>query len=296
MKRGLILIFLILISSVVLSDSFNWVAQGGDDFSWVRQADYTFSSVAREAHDYSFLIVETLFGNFSVFFLIAVFGYSLYFLFLFYSRFYFKKQIPYDPTVLALLAVNLFVLDTFIVNGWRIFDLIFVYWFQSVIIGFFQILKILSSKKFSVEGETLLGFPSEEKPGSKTIVALFFGLHYGIYHLMIAFLTGIFEFKVIGSLAFIIIILFFINHLFSFLYYKKDIENRKPVISLKMYWPYARVIPMHVFVISGVVLASNPIAPLFFVIMKTGADIYMHLTEHDKGFSAKNTSFFKKKN
>ena len=86
-------------------------------------------------------------------------------------------------------------------------------------------------------------------------------------------------------------IIFFLNHLFSFWYNRKEFEGEKPNIGKIMFFPYARIIPMHLAVMAyGVFTIFSGIAgfelyfiPLIlFLVLKTFSDLIMHLAEHNK--------------
>ncbi|MCX6801619.1 MAG: DUF6498-containing protein [Candidatus Diapherotrites archaeon] len=57
----------------------------------------------------------------------------------------------YAPTAISLLAANLFTIAIAVTQGWGLLQLLWVYWFQSVIIGVFNYLRILNLKEFSTD-------------------------------------------------------------------------------------------------------------------------------------------------
>ncbi len=79
-------------------------------------------------------------------------------------------------------------------------------------------------------------------------------------------------------------ILFFVNHLVSYWLNKKELEMKKPNLGQMMFTPYARIIPMHLTILFGfwIIEATTwtPIAIVFFLGLKTAADLVMHLSEH----------------
>ena len=54
-----------------------------------------------------------------------------------------------------------------------------------------------------------------------------------------------------------------------------------------MFLPYARIVPMHLTIIFGSVLLSLTTTPkvvlVFFLLLKTAADLAMHFSEHRGG-------------
>jgi len=201
----------------------------------------------------------------------------------------------------SLVITNLLVMFLAIFQSWNIFDLIIVYWFQSVIIGIFNFFRILGLENYSVKGFTENGVQPPANKATKIRMAIFFTFHYGIFHFV--YLGFIMSFMFSGSLLFngqfsyifLGIVLFFINHLIS---YRQNIAELKSGLNIGavMFRPYTRIMPMHLFIIFfGFLLSSknftysqNMFALIIFLLLKTGADIMMHLIEHRKKNISKN--------
>jgi len=48
-----------------------------------------------------------------------------------------------------------------------------------------------------------------------------------------------------------------------------------------MFFPYARIIPMNlVILLGGPIAADDPVALVLLLMLKTGADVAMHVIEH----------------
>lgn len=205
------------------------------------------------------------------------------------------KQGLMDPTLFSLILSNLITIGFAFALNLDIMTILWVYWCQSVIIGLFNFFRILSLKNFSSRGLKVNGRGVETTSAIKVMLAFFFAFHYGFFHLIYAFFLGAFTFAnmtgttllsasafgYIGFMAFI----FFANHLFSFLYnLKKDVGKQN--IGRVMAYPYARIIPMHLTIIFGgmflVTGAGGPIVLVFFLGLKTLADVAMHFSEHSK--------------
>ena len=71
-------------------------------------------------------------------------------------------------------------------------------------------------------------------------------------------------------------LLFLGNHVFSYFYNKPRDTGRQKIGTL-MFYPYARIIPMHLTLILGVFLDGGL---LLFLLLKTLADVIMHVVEH----------------
>jgi len=87
--------------------------------------------------------------------------------------------------VAALVAVNLIPLAGVLVLGWRLSDLMLLYWIENGIIGAFTVLKILTSRVPSEgDGDEPTGrplpVPLAHRLGAVG-TALFFSVHYGIF-------------------------------------------------------------------------------------------------------------------
>jgi hypothetical protein len=92
-----------------------------------------------------------------------------------------------DPShpwaVAALVAVNLIPLAGVLLFGWRLSDLMMLYWLENGIVGGFTVLKILTSRVPAgahgpSPGEVLV--PLRHRLGAAG-TAVFFSVHYGIF-------------------------------------------------------------------------------------------------------------------
>jgi hypothetical protein len=187
------------------------------------------------------------------------------------------------------------------VETWSFPTLLLAYWLQSVIIGIFQALRMIrvenpefAKQKFQV---MLNGKDVSSLHGQigKYFMSSFFILHYGMFHfvylifIIVFGTTGMFRggFQDIGSLTlwgitisgvFITTLIFFVNHLISFMVNREETQG-KVNMGMMMIYPYARIIPMHLTIIFGVMFQF----PLeLFMGLKTVADVAMHLQEHKK--------------
>ncbi|MEC5129647.1 DUF6498-containing protein [Verrucomicrobiales bacterium BCK34] len=192
----------------------------------------------------------------------------------------------------SILLSNGFAILLAVVQGWPLFPLLVVYWSQSVIIGGFNVARILKLQRFSTEGFTSNGRPVPENEKGKRSTASFFAMHFGIFHLVyLIFLAG-------GASTFIktldgeksltfellwilfAVVGFLISHWFS---YRRNVEadlEGRPNIGLMMMLPYLRVVPMHITIIVGGSISSGGWLLIIFMVLKTAADYGMHIAEH----------------
>ncbi len=188
-----------------------------------------------------------------------------------------------DPSILLLLVANLVTIFLAVSEGWSILIVMWIYWFQSIIIGFFNFIRILQLKEFSTEGFRINNRPVLPTEATKIYTAFFFLFHYGFFHFGYAiFLSGkgtghiILEANQMNYVYFIAI-LFFVNHLISYIF-NNPRDSKKQNIGTLMFYPYARIIPMHLTIIFAGF--SSQMAMVFFLFLKTVADVIMHIVEH----------------
>ena len=185
----------------------------------------------------------------------------------------------FSPSALSLLAVNLGVIVFAVSDDWSLATILASYLVQSVIIGLFQAKKILDLKVFSTEGFKMGGHAVEPTRATQRKVVAFFLLHYGIFHAAYAAFIlsegSPYWPDVIASGT-----AFFANHLFSYFMNRNRAGKRMPNIGSMMFFPYIRIIPMHVFIVFGAFAAGGHFALVFFLLLKTLADEAMHAIEH----------------
>ena len=194
-----------------------------------------------------------------------------------------------DRSLLLLLAANGVTVLLATILSWNVLVLMWVYWFQSVVIGVTSFFRIRSLEDFSTAGLTINGRSVEPTEKTRNRVAFFFLQHYGFFHLgyfvfLVAFSQhGLFDVDGGGPLSPIDLLyiiptclLFLGNHVFSYSYNKPRDAGRQNIGTL-MFYPYARIIPMHLTIILGGFLGGGL---LLFLLLKTLADAIMHIVEH----------------
>ncbi|MBU0672534.1 MAG: hypothetical protein KJ732_05860 [Candidatus Margulisbacteria bacterium] len=181
----------------------------------------------------------------------------------------------FDTSFLALLLTNLMVIALALHERWDPLEAMWVYWCQSVIIGFFNVLRILLLKEEGLQ------------PGAKVVAAWFFCLHYGGFHAgYLVFLLSDTPSAVISVPAIALSALIFLaNHCYSFYHYRRQTEPKHDLARL-LFFPYARILPMHLTIIFGgffVGLTAVSATLILFMLLKTAADLAMHVVEHGEG-------------
>ena len=91
------------------------------------------------------------------------------------------KRILSNPSILFLIAGNLYCIWYYKKYPEDFATIVWIYWFQSIIIGFFNFLELLTAKNTIGNITTVNKSPKELSKGCS---AFFFLFHYGIFHLV----------------------------------------------------------------------------------------------------------------
>jgi len=195
-----------------------------------------------------------------------------------------------DPALFGVLLSNIFSIVMAYIYGWNLLEVLWIYWAQSVIIGVINHRRILSLENFSTENFKINGQSVSSTKLVKHSVATFFAIHFGIFHFvyLMFLLAGIpdmmdnteFSFSLPdGVFIMMCIAAFAASHIFSFRHHgAADFKQKKPNIGTLMFYPYMRIVPMHLTIIFGFMFPVT--AMILFMTLKTFADIGMHIIEH----------------
>jgi uncharacterized protein DUF6498 len=227
-----------------------------------------------------------------------------------------KQSAPPPPEVLideppslstasgwALVAANLVPLAGVAFGGWKVADVVLLYWLENVLIGLMNALRIACADPqhlvSSRHGGT--GLKPGELPIAKLVLIGFFFVHYGAFcaaHGTV--LAEIFaprgpfgQRPGIGALladmlsepAVLVSVLFLLgSHLVSFrVNYIGREEYRHVDIAGLMLQPYRRILVVHLFILFGgfaLAATNTPAAGIaVFIAIKTAIDFNMHLRE-----------------
>mgnify|MGYP001582647245 CR=1 FL=1 len=209
------------------------------------------------------------------------------------------SQVDFTKTsTLSLVFSNLLVIFFAVVDGISANEVLWIYWSQSVIIGIFNFIKMITLKDFSTEG-----FKQGKKqmlPTRATAIssAIFFLFHYGFFHLVYAVFLGAFsefsysEGSSSGTKYFLLSAgMFFISYLIEFVSSRKEQSDELPNIGYIMFAPYARIIPMHLTIIFGGFIGAagsifstntNLAIIVLFIGIKTVVDLITHSIDFNK--------------
>jgi hypothetical protein len=195
------------------------------------------------------------------------------------------------PSVIILILANLVPLYGAIFLDWKVFPILLIFWLENVIIGVFNVLKMLWSST-----------QPAGKWGEKLFIIPFFCVHYGIFTLV----HGIFIVVIFGGLlndsgtidsqdSFTLsiqglnlvwaVLALLVSHTVSFaVNYIGKGEYKNNGLSQLMFQPYGRVVIMHLTIIAGGFLVMTLGAPVLglivLVLLKTVIDILAHIRQH----------------
>jgi len=184
---------------------------------------------------------------------------------------------PEAPATAGLLISNTLTLVTALALQWPLATVIWPYWIQSIIIGWYARKRMLALKKFSTEGFTSNDEPVPENEKGKRSTASFFVLHYGFFHFgYLIFLLGMAKLDSAWDGFWIIVCGF--SYAFA---QRKTYEHQiasdalgTPNLGKLMCLPYLRILPMHLTIIFGM-MGGSTFSILLFMSLKTIADVLL---------------------
>lgn len=214
------------------------------------------------------------------------------------------KEALSRPSAWVLIAVNLGLIFGVAAWHWRVFDIVFLYWVENLVIGVINVLKMIAASPaggLETSGKPL---PAQGVAGNaiKLFLIPFFIVHYGgfcyghgIFIFAIfrdnGFSKGIGDIQHAGQLLtgnmLLAVSLLAMSHLFSFFRnYLLGGEYRNTNAAALMMRPYGRIVALHITIIFGGFLAMALGSPLgllvILMVLKTGVDLRMHTSERKK--------------
>lgn len=173
-----------------------------------------------------------------------------------------------------------------LLNGYCIFyfdkhpegfkTVVWIYWIQSVLIGFFNFLDLLTMKNGKPGSFNINDKPYDGSVVAKGCSAFFFLFHYNVFHLVYAIFVVI---QVKGSLdvQFLTIsaIIILIECIICFIRNKRIQQYQEVNVGFVFVMPYVRIIPMHLMILLPGFLGMK--ASIIFLVLKAITDILMYL-------------------
>jgi hypothetical protein len=199
-----------------------------------------------------------------------------------------NRDLP--PSALVLVAANLVPLVGVMAFHWTVFSILLLYWCENVVVGVFNVLRMLVAAPQSLAANA-----------GKAFLVPFFVFHYGMFTMV----HGVFVLLLFGpggsaapsAARFLSAIrdtgigyaalAMAVSHGFSFVHnYVAGGEFRVAALPQLMFQPYTRVMVLHVTILVGGFAAKamgSPVAALILLIaLKTAIDLRAHLAERRK--------------
>lgn len=210
----------------------------------------------------------------------------------------------WDKSTKLLVVSNVVTIIFAVIEKWDLNSVLWIYWFQSVIIGYFNYVRMLKIENPNEQNLTTNELVAKSiKKGKQTNASGFLVIYSWFQAAYLIFLIKIsyiqikdqiinFNYLILISLISIIvsIITFYLNHRASFnLNYEEDLKGKINTGTL-MLMPYARILPMHIITAFAAITVSGDmkfitgfwtLITIFFLSMKTMADVIMHKVEHN---------------
>jgi len=170
------------------------------------------------------------------------------------------KKVDFSkPSTWMIVFSNVIVILFAIFDELSAVEVLWIYWIQSVIIGVFNFIRIITLKEFTTIG--LRRGAGGELPATKAAkisTAIFFLIHYGFFHFVYAMFlggfSGITRTSSSGSQANYLLftsLIFFISYLVEYIQSARTQTEEIPNLGAVMFAPYFRIIPMHMTIIFG---------------------------------------------
>ena len=182
-----------------------------------------------------------------------------------------------QPSFWLLFAMNMYCIYYYQQHPEAFKTIVWIYWIQSVLIGLFNFLYLLTLKNVVPgswgiqrgEGKTVQQTPLQS--------AIFFLLHYGVFHLV--YMIFLFAMVKEGSVDMLFILIsaaaFSLSLVVDFIRKKIQEQTSAVDVNIAFFLPYVRIIPMHLMFFVPVFLGWKMSSA--FLVLKTIADIAMYV-------------------
>jgi len=191
-------------------------------------------------------------------------------------------------SIASLIFFNSMPLAGVLFFGWSLSSIMILYWFENVIIGFYNVIKMAkaagkTSKTKLYSGKKLV------TSTQKLPLILFFIVHFGIFTLGHGVFVFVFFGKNLPSLPSLIpaALSLFVSHGVSYTNnFIKNGEYARVAFQDLFFQPYNRVLIMHVTIVIGagiaLLLESPTLILALLILLKTAVDVLSHKKEHMK--------------
>ncbi len=188
----------------------------------------------------------------------------------------------------SLIVANLIVLIWAVLENQPFGVILWIYFFQNIILGIFWCFKVFDS-------------PSDSFYTKKVKSVAVFMPHYFLMHFFYAFfLYTILRRDILTNYKNILAMsgIFFLSEMVSYFFEKNSGRTKQLSLAQVQLFPYARVFPMHF--IMGLAIPSEQanqntrLIIMFFLLLKTLADVGMHLVGQNLILGNAVTGFFER--
>jgi hypothetical protein len=184
------------------------------------------------------------------------------------------KKIIRDPAFWSLIVFNAFVILMYQNDQTQFSTIIWIYWWQSIIIGIFN---FMDMRSIPVENISIKNLKINNQPATpeqaKGCLPWFFLFHYGIFH-FVYFIFLLVQYRTTYSYRFALLGML-INYGIYYYQNKKKYRHVVRNIGTMFFMPYLRVLPMHLAILAPQFLKITP--ALVFLVLKAVMDIIGHL-------------------
>jgi len=186
------------------------------------------------------------------------------------------KKIFGDPSFWILLLVNLYCIYYFEKNPEGFSTIIWAYWIQSVMVGLFNFLDLLTVRNADMPNTSNMSNLMKKGSSSTGCSAFFFLFHYQFFHVVYAIFL-LTQFK--GPIDFFFLTITWavicLELTMTFIRNKR-LQKTMSVNYGKLFMlPYLRIVPMHITILAPAFLGWKPSA--VFLVLKMIADVIMYL-------------------
>lgn len=188
------------------------------------------------------------------------------------------QKILRDPSLWTLILLNLLFIYEYRDDPSQYTTIIWLYWWQSVLIGVFNFFDMLTlkPKNIDVQNMTINGRPATAVQ-AKGCLPLFFLFHYGMFHFVYLIFLAI-DFRLtdtnfnyfLWALGGVLL-----QQVIHFTQIKIKYAGTPRKIATLFFTPYLRIVPMHLTILLPKFLGWTP--GLTFLILKTAFDVIGHL-------------------
>lgn len=192
------------------------------------------------------------------------------------------QRISKDPGFWFLVLMNSYLIYYYLQRPDEFNTIIWIYWMQSVLIGLFNFIDLMTVKN---PDESSMNMNSQ--PVTKSNIgcaAWFFLFHFGFFHFVYALFLLVSNLK--GANGKIILItagVFLVEGTIQLICKTITPETEKINVGKMFMTPYLRIVPMHLVILLPSFFAFG--TSIIFLLLKMVADIGMYLLTTQKDFS-----------